>query len=407
VDNIKFLSKNIPHFRYKNIGIYDDHVEMMSDGALIYMTDGNVPFDYVDVQDFKKNKDTKYFFILSVHLYEWDILSEVIVQDSQFSKILREVLFAENVTCIFIDVHESRDLSGLKSLNRTFNKLNIDKSKVWLINNDSNIEEYCVINSLYLNVKKIHHLGCTFTHSCFYNGFELHEKNKKDEFFITLNNKSKLHRVWVLAYLHHFDYLEFTNYSLLDTDEIHNDGIIEYVGIDEFKKLKSSFDSILKNRPKQTKVESIHNTELVNVDDHVFAGIIDIRDYSNSLVNITTESLFDSTSIHITEKSFKAFGMGQIPIILASHNHIKKMREHYDFDFFDDIVNHDYDLEKNYKKRMKMIVDEIQRLYLIKDELIDYYNSNKKRFENNRKKLKELTSDLRDVNFFKKEVLCL
>lgn len=403
----KILFNNIPHFTYKNIGVYDEHVEMMTHGALVYMADGKKLLDKVDVNEFKKNKDINYIFPLSVHLYEWEILSEIIIQNSKFSNLLRELLFSKNVTCVFIDVHESRDLSGINLLNRVFNKLNVDKSKIWLINNDSNIEEYVNSRKYNLNVKKIHHLGCTFTHSCFYNGFELGDKNTHEDFFISLNNKRKLHRITILAYLHNFGYLDNTNYSLLDVDEIFDDSMIQFIGKDEFTKLKPSYHSILKNRPKQTKIEQIHNTSLVNTDEHVFAGIIDIRDYSNALINITTESLFDSTSIHITEKSFKAFGMGQIPIIVASYNHIKKMREHYNFDFFDDIVNHDYDLEKDYRVRMKMIVNEIQRLYSIKDELVNYYNNNKSRFVENRKKLKDLTSDLRDVEFFKKEILCI
>ena len=53
---------------------------------------------------------------------------------------------------------------------------------------------------------------------------------------------------------------------------------------------------------------------------------------------------------------------------MASTNHIKKMRDLYGFDFFDDVVNHDYDSEPNPKKRFEMIINEVVRLNNKKEE---------------------------------------
>ena len=109
--------------------------------------------------------------------------------------------------------------------------------------------------------------------------------------------------------------------------------------------------------------------------------------YINSYVNITTESVFNRlpNTVHISEKSFKPFFYYQFPIFVASQGHVKQMKEEYGLDFFDDIIDHSYDDEFDHKKRLIMIIEEIKRLSTVKNELIDFYKSNRDRFENNKK----------------------
>jgi hypothetical protein len=81
-------------------------------------------------------------------------------------------------------------------------------------------------------------------------------------------------------------------------------------------------------------------------------------------VVVETSSQTDPESYHslfLTEKTWKAIGFRQIPIIFAMPNHVATLRS-LGFDVFDDIVNHSYDLELDESKRMQMIADEIQRL---------------------------------------------
>jgi hypothetical protein len=51
------------------------------------------------------------------------------------------------------------------------------------------------------------------------------------------------------------------------------------------------------------------------------------------------------------------------------------------FDMFDDIVNHSYDLEETHTTRMRLVVDELERLRTL--DLIDFYTKNKIRFIRN------------------------
>ena len=89
---------------------------------------------------------------------------------------------------------------------------------------------------------------------------------------------------------------------------------------------------------------------------------------------------------------------------MATPNHIKYLKETYNFDMFDDLVNHSYDSELDDKKRIKMIVDEIGRLRDEKELVKDFYRNNIERIKNNRKIFFDVSKKLKekDVLFFKK-----
>lgn len=408
MEKLNLLINNIPHYEYKNRIIYDSNIDMMTRGSITYLSDGNESdlFNFCDVNEYKINSDKKYLFVLSIHALDWVDFADLLSNDNDFGKLIRDILFAKNVKCLFVDMHESDDLQKLKVINRIFSRYNIDKSSVWFMNNDSNMEDFVKQNKLGLQVKKIHHLATTFPHSLFYNNFEISEKSLDGDFFISVNKRAKPHRVLLLAHLYINDLLDKTNFSLLDTINIEDDEFDHIIDREYYYKIKNDIDYILSLRPRQTKYESVNNTDLLNTEKYVFAGIIDLEDYIEPIVNITSESMYNSECIHITEKSFKAFGLGQLPIIIASPGHIKKMKEHYGFDFFDDIIDHSYDSEYDHKKRFTMIVDELKRLYNNKEELINFYNLNKSRFIENRNLLQKVCGEKWDYKFFKEVIVC-
>jgi hypothetical protein len=106
--------------------------------------------------------------------------------------------------------------------------------------------------------------------------------------------------------------------------------------------------------------------------------------FENSYINIVTESHYEIKDIHITEKSFKPFYFYQFPIFLASYRHVEILKkEHPDLHLFEDIINYDYDLEIDDKKRLQMVLDEIVRLSKLKNEIKNYYKNNKDKFIKN------------------------
>jgi hypothetical protein len=118
--------------------------------------------------------------------------------------------------------------------------------------------------------------------------------------------------------------------------------------------------------------------------------------------NIVTESEYSSNTVHISEKSFKPFVTYQFPLILASPKHIKAIRKRYGFDFFDDVIDHSYDLELDPRERLFKFVKEIKRIKENIEFFKDFYKNNKERFIQNNLLAKKLTHDTSDKDFIKK-----
>ena len=146
-----------------------------------------------------------------------------------------------------------------------------------------------------------------------------------------------------------------------------------------------------------TLIELIKNTSShLDIDDLTKIagyGFEDKEIYLNSYLSIVTESIFDKypTTIHISEKSYKPFFYFQLPIFVASYGHVKKMKEEYGLDFFDDIIDHSYDNEFDAQKRLQMIIEEIKRLNSIQEDV--------KKFSITSKNSYQIQDDLGDTNF--------
>jgi hypothetical protein len=80
---------------------------------------------------------------------------------------------------------------------------------------------------------------------------------------------------------------------------------------------------------------------------------------------------------------------------------MKSLKEKYDFDLFDDVLDHSYDNEPNQKKRFKMLCAEIKRLHDNKNDLIEFYKNNRNRFEENKRKVIDIGKNKSDYYFIK------
>jgi hypothetical protein len=101
----------------------------------------------------------------------------------------------------------------------------------------------------------------------------------------------------------------------------------------------------------------------------------DLTQYSNlnkkishAFINLVMETNFeyevdaDVWNVpFITEKSTKPFIWGQVPLFVCCHDSLKYLRE-LGLDLFDDIIDHSYDLEIDPYKRIKMTVDQLEKI---------------------------------------------
>ena len=93
---------------------------------------------------------------------------------------------------------------------------------------------------------------------------------------------------------------------------------------------------------------------------------------TNALFNIVTESSYEkpkSKGTHeigqrspgLTEKTFKAIILGQVPVMVAPKGTVNIMRD-LGFDTFDDIIDNQFDLEDDPILRVKMVADQVEKI---------------------------------------------
>lgn len=114
---------------------------------------------------------------------------------------------------------------------------------------------------------------------------------------------------------------------------------------------------------------------------------MDIEDFDDSYFHIVVEASIEQSELFICEKSLKPFLMYQMPLVFGNPNTIKKLRID-GYDVFDDFIDHSYDTELTFDKRMFKLIEEMKRLKNTpKDVITNYYFNNIERFENNKNNL--------------------
>lgn len=111
-----------------------------------------------------------------------------------------------------------------------------------------------------------------------------------------------------------------------------------YVPVNPLLNIKSSFD-IYKNYHRESSAMSASYS---------------INDYKNSLFDLVTETVFDDTRIHLTEKILRPIALGQ-PFILAAGPGSLKFLKEYGFQTFGNIIDESYDDCKDSSQRLAMI----------------------------------------------------
>ena len=399
----------------------------------LHMNDpDNLILHYIDdtsfTDKFKKKKckfdevmdniDQNYYYIIShgginaheMFIDETDIHNVKILDplDSHIKDFLKKY---DNFYVMFLTEHEPDNEKSFRLINKYMVDNEIDTKKIYIVNNNSKLEEYKEKYNSEINVYKLNFIPHSSTKVLDKMGGCDFIDNKKGKFFMCFNKSPKVHRYAFLCMIKKEGLLEGINWSLVpgydcrpkddfytkiftyDDKKYYNDEI-EYFFKLKFKRSEYEEDKGWFNQFNEINTEGfpvwLHNPELM-------------ENYESSYVNIITESMFldENNNVHISEKSFKPLFYYQFPLILSSCGHIKKMKELHGFDFFDDIINHSYDNEPNQRKRLDMFVNEIKRLNNMKDELIYFYKNNKIRFEENKNKVIDVLKIVdEDYKFF-------
>jgi hypothetical protein len=353
----------------------------------------DIKVNYHKVDDLKTKKDSKFFYLIehrSVRL-EHILSKKYVVSD----KIIELIKKNKNFNLLFLDGHESYLTEDFESLKKFIIATNIPENRIFIINNNHLTKKQ--IKNFNLNINYHSNILIPTGYVCSIMNNQTNLKiNKLGKFFICLNNMKKKHRLVLLSNIKKLNILDDVNWSYRE-GECTQTNFDDILTIEQQKYLKDEikfFNSIIKNAD----FENISN------DNFYIGHISEIKyDQENSYVNIVTESLFSENDVvQITEKSLKPFFYYQIPIFCSTHSHVKSLKEKYNFDLFDDIVNHDYDKEINHQKRMCLIVEEIKKLYNKRNTIKNIYPTLKDRLEENKYKLLNILNIKDDDVFFKK-----
>jgi hypothetical protein len=359
------------------------------------------------ITDVYNNPNQRFFyFICHAHINIDELIKDNLIISNEIKNCLTS---CKNFNLVFFSHHESDNESGFEMLNN----LDLPKNQIYVINNNYKLAEYVKKHESEIKVYHVMYLPIIIS-LCVPNfGGSQFDYNRKEKFFMCFNRGPKIHRYSLIVFMLKNNLLYDANWSLIpnnfakfdyedygkifDASEIENYyNEIEILNNLKLKVSDNEKDELYFNEKNEITILNSNYSKFLSPPDFPF-------NYKNSYVNVVTETKFldNENVIQISEKSFKPFFYYQFPMILATHHHIKSIKEKYNFDFFDDVIDHSYDNEPNQKKRFNLFVNEIKRLHDNKENLIEFYRNNKHRFERNKNKFIAIANNKSDYNFFK------
>ena len=390
---------------YHSLGKYERH---------------SLPRTFHKIQEVYENKNLNYYFFIKTSLSINEMFKERKLSFSD--EVLNCLRSCNNFTIVFLTEHESDDELGYVALKDYIAKNGLNDNHFMLLNNNGNFQMYNLNHNGNIQFNQLQLIPIT-SNSIFSDFKPPLITEKLVNYLLCHNKSSKPHRYATLALLHKSDLIDDVNWSLV-TGQIRPPE--DYVWLNEAlpidivnsceNEIKKLFSIKIKESDYEVNKKYFSENGEIIFDKNEFpelgeaamesGGLLipeDSFSYMNSYVNIVTESQFrdDFNVIHISEKSFRPFAYYNLPLIVATQNHIKYMKDKYGFDFYDDLINHDYDNEKYIGNRITMLIDEVIRLKNNKEDVIKFYKQNTHRLINNQKIISEIKNNNDDYEFFK------
>lgn len=359
------------------------------------------------ISDVYENPNQEYFYFIGhATMNIEEIMEDDLIISTEIKKCLS---LCKNFNVVFLSHHESDNENGFILLNNS----DLPKNQIYVINNNHKLPEYVNKHNSEINVHSAMYLPVVVAESLKELGGTEFSTEKKEKFFMSFNRVPKIHRYSLLAFMMKNNLLPDTNWSLIPVYFV-NFNCKTYDEIFELGESENYIEEIDTLNKLKLKISDHESTEL-SFDENNRITVLNPKyakallppemplNYKNSYVNIVTESSFldKENVVQISEKSFKPFFYYQFPMILATHHHTKSLKEKYGFDFFDDIIDHSYDNEMDQKKRFNKFVKEVKRLHDNKESLIEFYNNNQHRFEENKKKVISIGNNISDYLFIR------
>jgi hypothetical protein len=224
--------------------------------------------------------------------------------------------------------------------------------------------------------------------------------NKRDG-FLSLNGSMRTQRILLLIELIKNGYIKS------DGTIANNNNNISFLLYDNSKFNKESYGIFINNMLENGDIskedfdllEDITNSLpiIANGEEGERPDLL-LREYYANILNLVTDNAtgFDDSdnfkygTITLTEKAWKPFKTHQLPLYIGLPGYVDVIRN-LGFDVFDDFINHNYDKEQNHIERIKIVVEELNKLTQL--DMLAFYNQNRKRFVKNCANIYKLKSE--------------
>jgi hypothetical protein len=375
------------------------------------------------LEEVKNNPNEKYYYVIDHAnsnlcralscgpVDNWEKIQAVIDRKPPIGDEVMEYLRnQDNFFLMMLTAHEPEGEQSFQCLKDFIDKHSIPPKKIFIVNNNSKLNELKHKHELDINVHSIKFIpnSSNLTLSRIQSVFN---ENKKGKFFLCHNKSPKPHRYAILVLLKNQNILEDVNWSLVSgfkfKDELFFCHLFTKEDTQKYNEEIEFFTSIDVKKSEYELQEKWFNPNSTEINVEGLPHWMRIPEkpvtFENSYVNIVTESSFiDSESVvHITEKSFRPFYFYQLPIFVSSHNHVKYLKEIYGFDMFEDVINHSYDDVVDDRNRLFEIMKEIKRLDENKEKIKEFYKKNYDRFEKNKNIIFNILKNADDYRFFR------
>jgi hypothetical protein len=401
----------IPNFYYLN---KKEGIRIVPDLSFV----DDLGFETLEVKNCRIkdiNKNEKFYFIIS---YLDECLFFTKKGKLIFSEEIEYHIIENNLKIVFISPYESpyNLIPFLTLLKNNIIKKNWKEENFYIINNNSML--YLIKEKLNSNMN-FFKMDSLFVLETIKNQIEPNENNliyNKKFIFLSQNRQPHEHRILLLTHLKNLNLLQddITNWSLLMTYDRHQSANRVYSTINSIQHMNKRYIDASDKKLVSDYVEIINtkkidyyeeNIDQLNLESYKLReNHSSIKSHLESYINIVAETYFSymPMNVHITEKSIKSFYYFQMPIFLSSYNHVKMLREEYDFYLFDDLIDHSYDNELDDVKRFKIVIDEIKRLSNMREEITSYYKKNIDKILHNHFFVKNHSNNKTDEKYFLK-----
>jgi hypothetical protein len=359
----------VPNLNHLNIKLEGEYIQIPH--LLVNLPNPLVTTRKCNLNDI--NGSGRFFYVIN-HLCAYENLFNE--DEWVIPQHIEDCVRNKNLNIIFLNEHESfKSIEvTLRNLTTLLRKKNLNPKQFYIISNNSLLTETKLSVGGGINVSKINYLLECISRD---NEIKISEDEIVDDkkfIFLCHNRRPKTHRTDFLILLKRSGLLdsEIIDWSL--TYGLLNDYIFDTKNFSSIEYTEDDFDFL--TYPKLSFYES-NKDWFSNINNYSAWKHLDLTTFQQSYFNIVTESHFDIDDVHMSEKTFKPFYYFQLPIFLASYRHVELLKKEHGLYLFDDLIDHSYDNERDYKKRLNMVVSEIVRLSKMKDEIRRYYVENR------------------------------